>query len=225
MDKTGALTYTFSDPHKARSALGVTPANIGAVATSDIIDVAHGGTGATTPEIAQTNLRMFYWLSDATWSDIYSKLSNISGAHSAFVWLGDNAVGSLLTGGRTDIAWIPGIVTNIGSNSTYRFALFKDGNTYSFSVSNLSASGGTPGTVYVNGCATKTVTATTDANGNISLDLDQQNYVVTAVKVPSLIATPWVSGGDNSWHARITAVNGSAYASQSVTATVYYHAV
>jgi len=58
MDKTGALTYTFSDPDKARSALGVTPANIGAVATSAIIDVAHGGTGATTPAGARANLEI-----------------------------------------------------------------------------------------------------------------------------------------------------------------------
>lgn len=74
------------------------------------------------------------------------------------------------------------------------------------------------------GLVSKAVAATTDANGNISLDLNQQNYVVTAVKVPNLIATPWVSD-DNSWHARITGISGNPVASQSVTVTVYYHAV
>ena len=71
----------------------------------------------------------------------------------------------------------------------------------------------------------KTVTATTDANGNISLDLNRQSYVVTVVKVLGYIATPWASGSDNNWHARITGINGGAYASQSVTATVYYRPV
>lgn len=130
-------------------AVSITPSNLGAVANTDIIDITHGGTNATKPEDAQTNLEIFYFLDTATWSDVYSKLSKISGAHSAFVWLGASAVGALLTGGRSDLAYIPGIVTNIGSNSTYRFFLFKDGKTYSFSVANISATGGTPGTVYI----------------------------------------------------------------------------
>ena len=77
----------------------------------------------------------------------------------------------------------------------------------------------------VSATTSKTVTATTDANGNISLDLNQQSYVVTAVKATSWIATPWVSGSDNSWHARITGITGNPTASQSVTVTVYYGSV
>ena len=40
----------------ARTALGITPANIGAVSTSATIAVNHGGTGATTAASARTNL-------------------------------------------------------------------------------------------------------------------------------------------------------------------------
>jgi hypothetical protein len=69
------------------------------------------------------------------------------------------------------------------------------------------------------------VTATTDSNGNISLGLSEYSYIVVAVKVPSLIATPWVSNADHNWHARIIGVNGNAVTDTSVTVTVYYQAV
>lgn len=42
----------------ARSALGITPANIGAVSTSATINISHGGTGATTKAAARTNLEI-----------------------------------------------------------------------------------------------------------------------------------------------------------------------
>ena len=70
-----------------------------------------------------------------------------------------------------------------------------------------------------------TVTDTPDSNGNISMGLSAGRYVVVSAKVSSLIATPWVSGSDNNWHARITGVNGGAVTSGSVTVTVYYQAV
>lgn len=69
---------------------------------------------------------------------------------------------------------------------------------------------------------TTTVTATTDSNGNISLGLAAASYHVLSVKSSSLIATPWVSGADNNWRARVTNVSGIAYASSSVTVTVIY---
>lgn len=69
-----------------------------------------------------------------------------------------------------------------------------------------------------------TVTGTPDSNGNISLGLSAGSYVVVSAKVISLIATPWVSGSDNNWYARITGVNGGAVTSGSVTVTVYYQA-
>lgn len=50
---TGATT-----PAAARAKLGITPANIGAVSTSDVINVAHGGTNATTPAQARANLEI-----------------------------------------------------------------------------------------------------------------------------------------------------------------------
>lgn len=37
-------------------AVSITPANIGAVSANDVIGVAHGGTGATTPDEARANL-------------------------------------------------------------------------------------------------------------------------------------------------------------------------
>ena len=201
-------------------------ANLGAVANTDIINIAHGGTNATTPEDAQTNLEIFYWLGTATWSDVYSKLSKISGAHSAFVWLGASAVGSLLTGGQSDLAYIPGIVTSTGSNSTYRFFLFKDGKTYSFSVANLSATGGTPGTVYVNGRMTNTVTGTPDSNGNMSLRIASPDHnIVVSAKAPGVIVTPWVNSQESAWYARVTdRLSGAAYTSE-VTVTAYYQTV
>ena len=39
-------------------AVSITPANIGAVSTSDVINVAHGGTNATTPAQARANLEI-----------------------------------------------------------------------------------------------------------------------------------------------------------------------
>ena len=69
---------------------------------------------------------------------------------------------------------------------------------------------------------TQNVTATTDSNGNISLGLSAASYHVLSAKSSSRIVTPWVSGDDNNWHARVTAVNGNATASTSVTVTVIY---
>lgn len=40
----------------ARSALGITPANIGAVSTNATINISHGGTGATSAANARSNL-------------------------------------------------------------------------------------------------------------------------------------------------------------------------
>lgn len=40
----------------ARSALGITPANIGAVSTNATINISHGGTGATSAASARSNL-------------------------------------------------------------------------------------------------------------------------------------------------------------------------
>lgn len=42
----------------ARTALGITPANIGAVSTGATINISHGGTGATTKAAARTNLEI-----------------------------------------------------------------------------------------------------------------------------------------------------------------------
>ena len=69
---------------------------------------------------------------------------------------------------------------------------------------------------------TQNVTATTDSNGNISLGLAAASYHVLSAKSSSRIVTPWVSGDDGNWHARVTAVNGNATASTSVTVTVIY---
>ena len=72
------------------------------------------------------------------------------------------------------------------------------------------------------GINSTTVTGTPDSNGNISLGLSEYSYIVVAVKVPSMIATPWVSNADHNWHARITGISGGAITSGSVTVTVYY---
>ena len=69
---------------------------------------------------------------------------------------------------------------------------------------------------------TKSVTETTDSNGNISLGLAAASYHVLSAKSSSRIVTPWVSGDDGNWHAHVTAVNGNATASTSVTVTVIY---
>lgn len=54
LDVDGALSV--SDSARTRTNLGITPANIGAVSTSDVIDIGHGGTGASNAAAARTNL-------------------------------------------------------------------------------------------------------------------------------------------------------------------------
>lgn len=61
-DENGLLPITIQQggtggttPAEARTNLEITPANIGAVSTSDVINVAHGGTGATTAALIVTN--------------------------------------------------------------------------------------------------------------------------------------------------------------------------
>ena len=81
---TGATTAA-----NARANLEITPANIGAVATTTVIDIPHGGTGATTPAQARTNLGLTPSASQMIATGIYVvKVGNL-----AFINCdGDNAI-------------------------------------------------------------------------------------------------------------------------------------
>lgn len=72
---------------------------------------------------------------------------------------------------------------------------------------------------------TTRATDTTDSNGNINLGLDSNDNVIVAVYSPSLIVTPWVSGTDGGWKARVTSTSGNAVANSSVTVTIKYYSV
>ena len=56
LDIAGALNV--GDPATTRTNLGITPANIGAVANTDIIPILQGGTGGATPQNAKANLNL-----------------------------------------------------------------------------------------------------------------------------------------------------------------------
>lgn len=66
-----------------------------------------------------------------------------------------------------------------------------------------------------------TVQDTLDSNGNMSLGLSASNVII-ACYTPSWIVTPWLSGGDNNWHVRVTGINGMP-ATGTVTITVKYY--
>ena len=68
------------------------------------------------------------------------------------------------------------------------------------------------------------VTATTDSNGNINLDIAVSGNWMIACRVSGSIVTPWASGSDLKWHARVTGISGSAVANQSVTCYFLYYA-
>ena len=69
------------------------------------------------------------------------------------------------------------------------------------------------------------VTGTTDANGNISLEIPASGNRVICVSGGGLIAMPWVSGSSGNWQARVTGVEGSPAASASVTLAVSWLSV
>ena len=71
---------------------------------------------------------------------------------------------------------------------------------------------------------TNSATATTDANGNINLDLAFSTNYVVAARANGYIVTPWTSGSDQKWHARITGITGTAVANTSVTVYFLYYA-
>lgn len=70
-----------------------------------------------------------------------------------------------------------------------------------------------------------TVTATTDANGNLDTGITLAGNRVLSAYAASSIVTPWVSASDSKWHARITGISGTVVASTSVTVNVVYLSV
>ena len=70
--------------------VNLTPANIGAVSTSDTIAIAHGGTGATTAAAARTNLGAAY--SGVFNSDSAGSYQTLVGA-ARTIWSGINGPG------------------------------------------------------------------------------------------------------------------------------------
>ena len=70
---------------------------------------------------------------------------------------------------------------------------------------------------------TSSVTATTDSNGNINLDLAFSTNYVVAARSNGYIVTPWTSGSDQKWHARVTGITGTAVANTSVTVNFLYY--
>lgn len=190
----------------------------------DTIPVDHGGTGATsvTNAVKNLGLSMAFNGSDWTLATMYPDMSKVPVPGSVFLWLSPTSVG--LLSGNSVSKWCTCIASRTNA-SDWRFLAFtNDGYIYNWGMSGWSSASATPTFGTVNRIAvqrTKSVTATTDSNGNISLGLAVASYHVLSVKASSLIATPWVSSDDN-WHAHVTAVNGNAYANTSVTVTAIY---
>ena len=86
-----------------------------------------------------------------------------------------------------------------------------------------SGGGGWPNWTQACMVQSKTVTGTTNTNGNLALNLSATDYIVLSVRINSNnagIATPWNS--NSAWWVRITDSQGAAKASSSVEAYVEY---
>ncbi|MBR4711083.1 MAG: hypothetical protein IKP10_03555 [Clostridia bacterium] len=191
----------------------------------DTIPVDHGGTGATGAYDAAENLglAMAFNGSDWTLATMYPKMIKVPVPGSALLWLSPTSVGRL--SGNAISAYCTCIASRTGPSS-WRFMAFNgSGDVFVWDMSNWTSASATPTIGTIRRVAvpqTQDVTATTDTNGNISLGLAAANYHVLSAKSSSRIVTPWVSGDDSNWHARVTGVNGNATASTSVTVTVIY---
>ena len=134
----------------ARTNLGITPANIGAVATSAVIDIPHGGTGGADASNALTNLGASLYVDGTTWPAVYSILSKIPVAHAATVYVASNTIG-LLSGGKiTTAAWSYGIIARSGNNYFVKVTLIDSVYEYKWRINGLSSETATPtvGTLY-----------------------------------------------------------------------------
>lgn len=131
-------TNAVTSVNNQTGAVSITPANIGAVASTDTININRGGTGATTAPLAKILLGVHVTLGGVSWSDVYTQLSRIDGGQSAFFWITTSEVAQFVSG-STSLAWSSGIVTNTGSGN-YRFRAFTSGEMYSWSITGLTSS-------------------------------------------------------------------------------------
>ena len=120
----------------------------------DPVAVAHGGTGATTPSGARRAIAAAHAVelinTDTNWAAIYAKLSGIDVGSAATIRAGNNASGFITNGkitygftgvaGRIDAGTFDFIVKN--ASASYQNYI------YVFRVSDVTAGGGSPGTVY-----------------------------------------------------------------------------
>lgn len=203
----------------------------GILTTKIAVNVAQGGTGATSAYDAAENLglSMAFNGSDWTLATMYPKMSKVPVPGSVFLWLSPTSVG--LLSGNAISGYCSCVASTTGSGK-WRFMSFStsdsgDAYVYIWNISGWTSTSATPTIGAIRRVAvpqTKNVTATTDTNGNISLGLAAASYHVLSAKSSSRIVTPWVSG-DGDWHARVTGVGGGAVADTSVTVTAIYTSV
>jgi len=107
----GGTGVNATDAADLRSKLGITPANIGAVSTADVIDIPYGGTGATTPEGARTNLGIT--LNDCDGYQIV-QLNNYTDQSNSFVLPYDGYI--RINGGNTDSGYVRVVIRSPSGN-------------------------------------------------------------------------------------------------------------
>lgn len=112
----------------ARTNLGITPANIGAVDVSDVIDVQHGGTGAGTVSQALENLAASIYLNTATWEGVYAQLNTIPRAYTANVRM-SGSVAALMTNNAQNNT-LRGFVSRSADGNAYDFLAFSSAGMY-----------------------------------------------------------------------------------------------
>ncbi len=90
--------------------VNITPANIGAVADSDIIGISHGGTGASSIGTALTNLGVSFYVTSTTWPGVFATLSKIPTGRVSTCYLSSDAA-KLLSGNKTATSTYYGSMT------------------------------------------------------------------------------------------------------------------
>ncbi len=159
-DDSSPAVYKHVTFNRLTGALSATGGFLGnATNVTGTVAVTHGGTGATTPAAARTNLEItpanigaaaniMLGSGDTTPSTIYNKVKVLSYANrdGALIHI-DQAALNVLTNRTNFTGAYSGLITRSAAN-TYRFLLTNGGSTMICFYANITSSAITPGNIY-----------------------------------------------------------------------------